>query len=60
MEKSKKINSEEVRLGAVVWDECNTAFEGVNSFYNICSIEWLIGRRSYYAGTEVMSWAQLD
>ena len=32
MEKSKKINSEEVRLSAVVRDECNTAFKGVNSF----------------------------
>ena len=32
VEKSKKTNSEEVRLSAVVWSECSTALEGVKSF----------------------------
>ena len=60
MEKSKKTNSEEVRLSAVVWSECSTALDRVISFYSICSTEQLIGKRSFVVGTVEMSWAQLN
>ena len=61
MEKSKKTNSEEVRLSAVVWSECSTLpWIELEVFYSICSTEQLIGKRSFVVGTVEMSWAQLN
>ena len=61
VEKSKKTNSEEVRLSATLcglsailpWRELKVS-------YSICSKEQLIGKRSFDVGTAEMSWAQLD